>query len=236
MSKAYAQSASPGWERARSAGPRRFQEQDYIQRLIASGSRASTLGIAVLDSQTRFQLVNSALSRETLAPPDQHVGKTSSEIVGELARQIEPTYENVLRTGKPDSVLLTGHVRDTPEFGYWFDYCFPIFDRAQQVQQLGVFVVNVTAEKAAREILDTLSIDPKHVQTAGAGILEKFDAAIWNYHSAMCLSLEQLASPFTEPARKAENFRSSIELIDIEISEMRELIYALVSKLSIPKC
>ncbi len=236
MSKAYAQSASTGWERARFAGARRSDAQGYIKQLIAAGSRASTLGIAVLDSQTRFQLVNTALSRETLAPPDQHVGKTSSEIVGELARQIEPTYENVLRTGKPDSVLLTGNVRDTPEFGYWFDYCFPIFDREQKVQQLGLFVVNVTAEKAAREILDTLTIDPKQLRATGAGILETFDAAIWSYHSAMCLSLEQLASPFTEPARKAENFRSSIERIDTEISQMRELIYALVSLFSIPKC
>jgi hypothetical protein len=236
MSKAYSESVSPGWERARFAGPRRSEAEGYLKRLIAAGSRASTLGIAVLDSQTRFQLVNTALSRETRATPDQHVGKTSSEIVGELARQIEPTYENVLRTGKPDSVLLTGNVRDTPEFGYWFDYCFPIFDRAQRVQQLGVFVVNVTAEKAAREILDTLTIDPKQLQATGAGLLETFDAAIWNYHSAMCLSLEQLASPSTEPARKAEDFRSSIELIDTEISQMRELIYALISHLSIPKC
>ena len=236
MSKAHSEGASPGWERARSAGPRRSQAQGYIEQLIAAGSRASTLGIAVLDSQTRFQLVNTALSRETRATPDQHVGKTSREIVGELARQIEPTYENVLRTGKPDSVLLTGNVRDTPEFGYWFDYCFPIFGRAQRVQQLGVFVVNVTAEKATREILDTLAIDPRQLQTAGAGILEKFDEAIWHYHSAMCHSLEQLASPFTEPVRKAENFRSSIELIDIEIRKMREFIYALVSRFSIPKC
>lgn len=236
MSKAYAQSASPGWERARFAGARRSEAEGYIKQLIAAGSRASTLGIAVLDSQTRFQLVNTALSRETLAPPDQHVGKTSSEIVGKLARQIEPTYEYVLRTGKPDSVLLTGNVRDTTEFGYWFDYCFPIFGGAQQVQQLGLFVINVTAEKAAREILDNLSIDPKQLRATGAGILETFDAAIWNYHSAMCLSLEQLASPFTEPARKAENFRSSIEQIETEISQMRELIYALVSLFSIPKC
>ena len=236
MSEAYFEGASPGWERARFTGPRTSEAEGYIKRLIAAGSRASTLGIAVLDSQTRFQLVNTALSRETRATLDEHVGKTSSEIVGELARQIEPTYENVLRTGKPDSVLLTGNVRDTPEFGYWFDYCFPIFGRAQRVQQLGLFVVNVTAEKATREILDTLTIDPKQLQAAGVGILETFDKAIWNYHSAVCHSLEQLASPFTEPARKAENFRSSIELIDIEISEMRELIYALVSQLSIPKC
>lgn len=236
MSKASSEGASPGWERAGSADPRRFEAQGYIKRLIAAGSRASTLGIAVLDSQTRFQLVNTALSRETLATPDEHVGKTSSEIVGELARQIEPTYANVLRTGKPDSVLLTGNVRDTPECGYWFDYCFPIFDRAQRVQQLGVFVVNVTAEEATREILETLTIDPAQLKRAGAGMLEKFDEAIWHYHSAMRLSIQQLASLFTEPTRKVENFRSSIERMDTEINEMRELIYALVSQFSIPKC
>jgi hypothetical protein len=45
------------------------------------------------------------------------------------------------------------------------------------VQQL--FLVNVTAEKAPREIFDTLTTDSKRQM---AGLLAQFDASIRHYH------------------------------------------------------
>ncbi len=103
----------------------RFAQPDYVKALLAGGVHAFNLGITLLDSQTRFQSVNAALARETQASVDQHIGKTSREIVGDLATQIEPTYEKVLRTGKPASVQLVGQVRDTPASGYWFGLLLP---------------------------------------------------------------------------------------------------------------
>ena len=215
---------------------RESDEASYVKRLLTAGARAAMLGIAVLDSQTRFESVNTALSCETRLDADLHIGKTSGEITGELARQIEPTYEHVLRTGKPASVLLTGRVRDTPEFGYWFDHCFPIFDRAGRVQQLGLFVVNITAERATREILEALPNDPILLRADNSGVLEKFDESIRHYHASLRMGLEQLAIPGPEAARKADNVRSFMQELDREIGDMRELIYAFISRFSIPRC
>jgi PAS domain-containing protein len=209
---------------------------DHFKKLFAAGAHATSLGIALLDSQTRFEVVNASLARETRAPSDRHIGKTSSQVVGDLARQIEPTYERVLRTGKPSSVLLEGHVRDTPESGYWLDHCFPIFDGSGRVEHLGLFVVNVTAEKASREILNSLATDSKLLRARDAGILEKLDESIRYYHWALRRSFEELAAPLTEPARKADGFHSSIQQLDDEISEMRDLVYTFISQFSIPGC
>jgi hypothetical protein len=129
-----------------------------------------------------------------------------------------------------------GHVRDTPELGYWLDHCFPISDGMGRVQQPGLFVVNVTAEKATADIFQALSSDPKLLRAQDTGLLGKFDESIRCYHQDLRLSFEELACAATEPARKADRFRSSIRRLDNEIDEMRELIYAVISQFSIPAC
>jgi hypothetical protein len=132
-----------------------------------------------LDSQTRFASVNDSLSRQGRAEADQRVGKTSREIVGDLAKQIEPTYEKV-------------HVRDTPEFGYWLDHCFPILGRSGRVEQLGLFVVNLTAEKAARAMFDTLTTDSKRQMADAAGLLAQFDESIRRDHMILRTTFKDL--------------------------------------------
>ncbi len=215
---------------------KRVEDPDYLKRLVAASVRACSLGVAVLDLETRFASVNASLACETRTQVDQHVGKTSREIVGDLAKQIEPTYEEVLRTRKPASVFLAGHIRDTPEFGYWLDYCFPILDRSGRMQHLGLFVVNITAEEAAVEIFNALPTDSKRQMAEAAGLLNKFNESITRYHRFLRRTFEELAWPYTETARKVDRFRSSVRDLDNEISGMRELIYEVISQFSIPRC
>jgi hypothetical protein len=156
--------------------------------------------------------------------------------VGDLANQIEPEYERVLRTRNSASVLLTGRIRDTPEFGYWLDHCFPILNGSGRVQQLGLFVVNITAERSALEILQALPTDSKRQMADAAGLLTKFEESIREYHLFLRASFEELACPSMEFSRGVDRFRSSIQLLDQEIVDMRELIYAVMSQFSIPCC
>jgi hypothetical protein len=216
--------------------PLGFKQLDDMTALLAAGVHASNLGICLLNSQTRFESVNAALAHETRASVEHHIGKSSREIVGDLATQIEPTYEKVLRTGKPVSVTLVGQVRDTQETGYWLDYCFPIFDKSRRVQQLGLFVVNVTAERASTQILNALSSDPKALMAQDFGLLENLDESVCAYYCSLVRSLEALSCPSTEAARRVDGFRLSLEQLDDHIRLMRELIYAVIAKLPIPEC
>jgi hypothetical protein len=216
--------------------PRRFEQADYMKELLAAGVRASNLGIMLLDSQTRFESLNAALARETRTPLERHLGKTTREIVGDLAGQIEPTYEKVMRTGKPRSAWIVGHVLDTPEIGHWFDYCFPVFDGSHRVQQLGMFVVNVSAETVSTEIFNALATNSKVRMAHAAGILERFDESVRAYHSSLRMSLSKLACPTTEARRNADGFRLSMEQLDDDIQLMQELIYAVIAQLPVPEC
>ncbi len=215
---------------------RGIDQAQHLKKLFHAGARAATLGIGVLDSQTRFEAVNSSLAGETRAIVEHHIGKTSREVVGDLARQVEPLYERVLSTGKPSSLMVEGHIRETPEFGYWLTHCFPILNRSGAVEHVGIFVVNATAEKTSSQIFDALAIDPKVQLADAAGLLDKFDESIAHYHLELHRSFHTLAQPFVDPALKAELFRSSIKRLDRDIIEMRELIYAVMSQFSVPAC
>jgi hypothetical protein len=193
-------------KRTRGSAADKPREPNYLKKLFSAGSRASSLGIAILDDQTRFESVNRLLARETRVSVDDHVGKTSREVVGDLARQIEPVYESVLRNRESASVMLRGNVRDTPEFGYWFDHCFPILTRAGRVQHLGVFVVNVTAEKASAEIFDALPLDPNRLNAEAAGVFEMFDEAVRQYHRGLRQTFNELACPFSVKGKKSIPF------------------------------
>jgi hypothetical protein len=103
------------------------------------------------------------------------------------------------------------------------------------VQQLGVFVVNVTLEKASAEIFNALAANSKFLIAQAPGLIEKFDESVRVYHSSLKKSLKELACPSTEAARKVDGFRLSMERIDDDIGLMRELIYAVLDRFPIPK-
>jgi PAS fold len=216
--------------------PGRFACPSYLKALFDAGARASYLGVAMMDSQTRFESVNAAVARETRITVDQHLGKTSREIVGDLALQIEPIYEKVFRTAKPASVWLAGHVRDTVEFGHWFDHCFPISDSSGRVQQLGLFVVNVTAERESGAIFSALPGNSGFPAAISSGLLPRLDDAIHGYYLGLESSFEELSHPSGDVGRKADHFHLQVQRLDNEIRLIRELVYAVLAQFHIPSC
>jgi hypothetical protein len=216
--------------------PNRFDCPEYVKALFAAGERAAHMGICLLDAQTRFDWVNAALAKETRANVNQHIGKTSREIVGDLATQIEPVYEEVLRTGRPASVWLAGHVRDTIEAGHWLDYCFPIRGSSQRVQRLGLFVVNVTAEKESAAIFDAQAGSLPFAADHCAQLLRGLDEAIHGYYLGLEMSFLELSRHSTDIARNVDHFRSKLEGLDSEIRLIRELVYAVIDRFRIHAC
>jgi hypothetical protein len=214
----------------------RFGKPDNLKKLLAAGAEAASLGIAVLDSQTRIESVNASLASVSRIAPNDHIGKTPHELVGDVVLPMGKLHERVLSFGQPESLLIKGQVRNTSEFGYWLNHCFPIKDSSGRVLRLGVLAVNVTAENTAVEIFDTLATDSKRLMAEAAGLLNKFDEAIKHYHRSLRESFEALCSPFATPPRRVERFGSSIARLDTEVSTMRELIYEVIAHFSIPEC
>jgi len=214
----------------------RFGKPDNLKKLLAAGAEAASLGIAVLDSQTRIESVNASLASVSRIAPNDHIGKTPHELVGDVVLPMGKLHERVLSFGQPESLLIKGQVRNTSEFGYWLNHYFPIKNSSGRVQQLGVFGVNVTAEQASLELFETLATNPKVRMAQASGILDKFEESIRHYHRFLKESFAELACPFTETPRKVDRFRSSVVRLDEEICLMRELIYTVISQFSIAEC
>jgi hypothetical protein len=126
-------------------------------------------------------------------------------------------------------------VRDSVEFGHWFDYCFPIFDSSHRVQQLGLFVVNVTAEKESIAIFDALP-NPRFAPRSYSELLLRLDEAIQAYYLGLELTLEELSRPSVEAERKVDHFHKKLEHLDNEIRLVRELVYTVLGQFRIPSC
>ncbi len=223
-------------QKTTSGDPRSVRERSHVRQLLVAGTRASSLGIAVLDSQTRLESVNASLAREMRIEPCAHLGKTVCEVVGSVALPMEPLHERVLSLARPESLLVHGRVRETPELGYWLNHCFPIVDSSLRVQQLGLLVVNVTAEKISAQIFESLATNSKYAMANASGLINKFDEAIAHYHRSLQESFEQLGCSFISTDRRVECFNSSITRLDSEISTMRDLIFEVLSHFSIPQC
>jgi PAS domain S-box-containing protein len=68
-----------------------------LDRLFAT----APVGLGFLDPQLRYQRVNEALAQINGRAVADHVGRTPTEILGELGGMVEPLLEQVLVTGEP---------------------------------------------------------------------------------------------------------------------------------------
>ena len=82
-----------------SAGaPEAFSEPE---QLLAAFFGASTVGLAILDDQLRYQAINKTLAAMNGVPAEAHLGRRLRDVLGDAASKIEPLVQRVLVTGKP---------------------------------------------------------------------------------------------------------------------------------------
>jgi signal transduction histidine kinase len=62
---------------------------------------ATSVGIAVFDTDLRFVRVNPALAAIDRLPVEAHLGRTMAEVLGPAGRALEPVIHQVLRSGRP---------------------------------------------------------------------------------------------------------------------------------------
>ncbi|MEG5057097.1 PAS domain S-box protein [Microcoleus sp. A2-C5] len=114
------------------------------------------VGLCILDSQLRYVQINPYLAEINCLNPAEHIGKTVSEILQNLAPMVEPLYEQILRTKEPlinidmsgESPKQPGVVRDIT--GSYF----PLLDKDGEAIGIGAVVVDISDRKQAEVALE----------------------------------------------------------------------------------
>jgi PAS domain S-box-containing protein len=104
-------------------------------------------GIAVLDKSFKYVSINTVLAEFNGVPIDQHLGRTVSEVLPELASTIMPLLEQVRDTGKAIlNFSVIGDDTDSQMQPNWSGSYIPLFDGQQQFCGVAVVALNRTMD------------------------------------------------------------------------------------------
>jgi len=132
------------------------QELAHKQARFDAFFKDAPAGLCILDSQLRYVQINPYLAEINCLSPAEHIGKTVSEILQNLAPMVEPLYEQILRTKEPlinidmsgKSPRQPGVVRDIT--GSYF----PLLDKDGEAIGIGAVVVDISDRKQAEVALE----------------------------------------------------------------------------------
>ena len=122
-------------------------EAEKVQRQLSVIFETSPVGIGLLNYEQRFVAINESLAEINGLSREQHLGHTIPELFGESDPDLVELFHRLYTTGEPFiSPQLAVNVpgRDDRRPGYYNVYYLPIALPSGQVEEVLVYVVDVT--------------------------------------------------------------------------------------------
>jgi PAS domain S-box-containing protein len=124
-------------------------QAETAQRQLATIFETSPVGIGLLDAQQQFIEINEALAQINGLTREQHLGHSIAELFGESDPKVVELFDDIYATGNafisPNfAVNAPGRSDRTP--GYYNVYYLPTTNANQQVEDILVYVVDVTEQ------------------------------------------------------------------------------------------
>jgi PAS domain S-box-containing protein len=134
------------------------QNQALTQRQLGEIEaiyQTAPIGLAILDSDLRFERINHRLAEINGIAAEDHLGRTVREIVPDLADENEPLLRSVFTTGEPLlNIELSGETGAAPGvYRTWIENCYPLKDETGQSIGINVVVQEITDRKIAEAAL-----------------------------------------------------------------------------------
>ncbi|WP_026733887.1 PAS domain S-box protein [Fischerella sp. PCC 9605] len=109
------------------------------------------VGMNILDNQLRYVQINEILADIHGLPQQEHIGKTLSQIIPQIAPLVVPFYEQVLQTGKPImNVEVSGSLPQQSDIvRHFLASYFPIPGDDTSPSGVGTVVLEITDRKQA---------------------------------------------------------------------------------------
>ncbi|MBD1936629.1 PAS domain S-box protein [Microcoleus sp. FACHB-68] len=127
------------------------QQQELLNSLIAN----APVGIAILNSDLRYLQINETLAAINGVPVAEHIGKTMTEILPDIAPKVEPIYRQILATG--EAILNIEICGETPRqpgvMGTCLVSCIPLRSENNTPIAIGLIVIEITERKQAEAAL-----------------------------------------------------------------------------------
>lgn len=114
--------------------------------------QGAPVGLCVLDRGLRYVRVNDRLAAIDGVPVEDHIGRTTREIVPALAAAIDAIAAEVFRTGEPvrDVEIVGATSADPGNERVFLAQWYPLRDAAGDITGFSVVVADVTAERAVK--------------------------------------------------------------------------------------
>ncbi|MBD2612786.1 MAG: PAS domain S-box protein [Nostoc sp. ZfuVER08] len=155
------------------------RELAHQQQLLDAFISSAPVGLTVLDGKLHFTLVNQALAQMNGIQAAAHIGKTVWEIIPDLARKLEPIFQQVLTMGEPIlDVEIDGETPKHPGVKRtWLVSCFPILSQAEQPISVGFVIVEISDRKRAQRMLELQAVITRNI-AEGICLIRASDAII----------------------------------------------------------
>ena len=122
-----------------------------IESLLAH----APIGIALLDTELRYQHINAHMATINKRTPADHLGRTIREVLPSIAAELEARFGQVLATGEPLLNLEATYAYPSePTVSYsWQTSYFPVRDAAGGLVGVGAVMLDITARRQAEQAL-----------------------------------------------------------------------------------
>ena len=150
--------------------------------------RTAPLGLAMLDRELRYVLINEHLARINGLPVVAHIGKTVAEVLPGLAEKVEASCRQVLESGQ----AVTGQEmsgatgREPQRVHHWRQNIYPLLDESGEVVGLNVIVEEITEHKRLDAALRASEEQERRRAGELAALMEVAPAAIWIARDSAC--------------------------------------------------
>jgi PAS domain S-box-containing protein len=139
-----------------------------LERIYAD----APVGLAALDADLRYLRINRRLAEINGLPPAEHIGRTISEVLPNLAPILVPLLRAVLETGAPIvDVEIPGHTLARPGVQrHWLASLYPVRTAGNKVVGINVMLQEITERKHFERALQEKTDELKEAQRlAGVG-------------------------------------------------------------------
>ncbi len=131
------------------------QEVAMQEKRLDAFFTSAPAGLALLDNQLRYKHINETAAMMNGRTVDEHLGRSVEEVLPDLAPVVKPTFEQILAEGTSlYGIEISGETPAEPGvLRHWQASYFPLLDRDERPEGIGLVFVEITERKRAEEAI-----------------------------------------------------------------------------------